>query len=134
MSLSPEEQQIALEEVMDNYKDPQNFGELKDHTFFKHQKNAHCGDVFDLYVKLDSKNVIVDVKFKGEGCAISTASFSMFSEKIKGMKLSDAKKLKDDDIYDMLKIPISPSRINCTMLSLNAFHNGVEHYELSHKK
>ena len=131
--MNQEEQQIALEEVMDNYKDPQNVGTIKDFTFFKHQKNAHCGDVFDLYVKLDTNNVIEDVKFDGEGCAISTASFSMFSEKLKGMKLESAKKLSDNDIYEMLAIPISPSRINCSMLSLNAFQNGVDHYEKTHK-
>jgi len=131
--LSTEEEQIALEEVMDNYKNPQNFGVLKDHTFFKHQKNAHCGDVFDLYVKLNDKKKIIDVKYTGEGCAISTASFSMLSEKLIGMKLKDARKLSDSDMYKIFKIPISPSRINCAMLSLNAFHNGLEHYEFAYK-
>ena len=69
-----EEQEFFLEQLMDNYKNPQNQGKIEDYTFFKHQKNASCGDIFDLYVKIEDGKII-DVKYLGEGCAISTASF-----------------------------------------------------------
>jgi len=125
--LNEEEQQIFLEQLMDNYKNPQNIGEIKDYTFFKHKKNASCGDVFDLFVKLDDRNKkIIDVKYVGDGCAISTASFSLFSQKLKNMNFEDAKKLTDKDIYKMLGIKISPGRINCAMLSINTFLEGVK--------
>lgn len=110
---------------MDNYKNPQNVGKLKDYTFLKYQKNPSCGDEFTIYIKID-KDKITDVKYDGEGCAISTASFSMLSQKLIGMKLIDAKKLTDKNIYEMLGIKISPNRINCAMLSLNAFHNSLK--------
>ncbi|MCA9495683.1 MAG: iron-sulfur cluster assembly scaffold protein [Nanoarchaeota archaeon] len=125
-----EEQNFYLEQLMDNYKNPQNFGELKNYTFFKHQKNASCGDTFDIYVKLDEKNEkIVDVKFKGEGCAISTASMSLLSQELTNMDYTKAKTLTDKDIYDLIGIKITPSRINCALLSLKAFKNGVLEFE-----
>lgn len=124
INMDAEEQQIYLEQLMDNYKNPRNIGELKDYTFFKHQKNASCGDTFDLYLKIEN-GVIVDVKFKGDGCAISTASFSLLSEKLKGMRLEDAKKLTNKDIYALLGIEISAGRVNCAMLSLNTFINAI---------
>ena len=131
--MNEEEQQIYMEQLIDNYKNPQNVGTIKNYTFFKHQKNASCGDTFDLYVKLDENNQeIIDVKFKGEGCAISTASMSLLSEKLIGMLFVDAKKLTDKDIYEMIGIKISPSRINCAMLSINALQKGIEEFE-SHK-
>jgi len=125
-----DEQQIFLEQLMDNYKNPQNIGKIKGYTFFRHQKNASCGDTFDLFVKLDeNKNKIIDVKYTGDGCAISTASFSLLSQKLIGMNFEDAKKLTDKDIYELLGIKISPGRINCAMLSINTFVNGVKDFE-----
>ena len=69
--------EFFMQQLMDNYKNPQNIGKLKDFTFFRHQKNPSCGDTFDLFVKIDSKGIISDVKYSGDGCAISTASFSL---------------------------------------------------------
>lgn len=128
--MEQDEQQMFMEQLMDNYKNPQNIGKILDYTFFKHQKNANCGDTFDLYVKLDNKKEkIVDVKYKGQGCAISTASFSLLSQKLINMNFSEAKKLTDKDIYDMLGVKISPGRINCAMLSINAFKLAVLDFE-----
>ena len=124
----PEEQQMFMEQLMDNYKNPQNKGKLKDYTFFMHQKNTSCGDTFDIYVKL-AKDKIIDVKYEGQGCAISTASFSLLSQKLIGMNFEDAKKLTDKDMYKLIGVPISAGRINCAMLSLNAFQNGVKDHE-----
>ena len=125
-----EEQQIFLEQLMENYKNPQNIGEIKKYTFFKHQKNASCGDTFDIYVKLSKdKRIIENVKYSGTGCAISTASFSLLSQKLIGMKFEDATKLTDKDQYELLGIKISVGRINCAMLSLNAFQNGAKEFK-----
>ena len=128
--MDQEEQQFYMEQLMDNYKNPQNKSVMKDYTFFKKQKNASCGDMFEIYVKIDkNESKIVDVKYEGEGCAISTASFSLFSQKLIGMDFEKAKKLKDKDIYEMLGVTISAGRVNCAMLSLNAFLNGVKDFE-----
>jgi len=121
-----EEQEEYLEQLMDNYKDPQNVGKIEDYTFFKHQKNTSCGDTFDIFVKLNEDNSkIMDVKFEGDGCAISTASCSLLSSKLIGMDFNEAKNLKDKDLYEIIGIKISPGRINCAMLSLNGFLGGA---------
>jgi len=123
-----DEQQLFLEEVMENYKNPRNKGEMKNYTFKQHQKNISCGDVFDLFVKIEN-NKIVDVKYSGEGCAISTASFSMLSQELIQMSVDDAKKINKDFILDMLGIKISAGKMNCAMLSLEALENGLEGME-----
>lgn len=117
---SVEEQQLYMQQLQDNYQNPQNFKKLKDYTLFSHAKNASCGDIFDLYIKLGKENKIEDIGFYGEGCAISTATFSLLTQKIKGMKLEDAKKLSDMDIYKMIGLKVSQGRINCAMLPLSA--------------
>jgi nitrogen fixation NifU-like protein len=61
---------------------------------------------------------IIDVRFSGVGCAISQASASMLTEKVKGMKISDVEKIKTDDIISMLGTTLTPSRIKCATLPL----------------
>lgn len=130
--LSPEEQQIYLEQLMENYRNPHNFGKIDNPTFSHHIKNTSCGDIFDIYVKLSPKqNKIQDVKFFGEGCAISTASMSFLTEKLIGMSFKKSEELSDSDIYDMIGIKISPSRVNCAMLSIKAYKEAVEEFKTS---
>ena len=122
-----EEQQIYMEQLMDNYKNPQNVGVIEDYTYFSNFKNPTCGDKFEIYIKLDNKNKkIENVKFKGDGCAISTASMSLFSQKLIGMNLEDAKKLTNLDVFKILGVKISPGRINCAMISINAFNSAIK--------
>jgi len=96
-------QEIYLEQLKENYLNPKNIGILSDFTFKTHLKNPSCGDLFDLYIKLDVNNKkIIDVKFKGDGCAISTASMSLLSQELIGMDLEDAKKLTEDDVFKLI--------------------------------
>ena len=128
--MDKEEQEMYMEQLMDNYKNPQNIGKIEFYTLFHHYKNPNCGDTFDMYIKLDeAKKKIIDVKYTGEGCAISTASISLFSQELTGMDFEKAKKLTDTFIYEMLGVKISPCRVTCAMLSLNAFKNSVKEFE-----
>src|SRR3990167_2991055 len=73
-----------------------------------------------------NKGKITEASFMGKGCAISQASISMLTEKIKDMPLSEAKNLKKEDILHMLGIPISFVRMKCALLSLKVLQKEVE--------
>ncbi len=118
--------EIYLQELIDNYKNPKNFGKLDDFDYFAHKKNRSCGDEFDLFLKFDDKNKVSKVAFNGQGCAISTASFSIFTEYIKGLTLDELKKLSEDDIFEMLKIEISSGKVNCAILPLGALKKALK--------
>lgn len=104
---------------MELYKSPENYGNLKNPSHEKTETNSSCGDeiTLQLIVK-DGK--IKDVKFQGTGCVMSIVSSSLLTNKIKGMNLKDAQKLAKDDILKLLKIKISPSRLKCVLLPLEA--------------
>ena len=71
------------EVILDHNRNPRNFGELADATRVVAGVNPLCGDKMTLYVKLgDGK--IEDIRFKGTGCAISVASSSLMTERVKG--------------------------------------------------
>lgn len=75
-----------------------------------------------------SNAIITDVRFTGQGCAISTASASMLTDEIKGLTLDQVKTLTRDDVFKMLGVPISPARVKCALLSLKAIKSAVYAY------
>jgi nitrogen fixation NifU-like protein len=71
------------------------------------------------------EGVIEDIRFHGRGCAISQASASLLTERLKGLPLDEAKKITKDDVIGELGIEISPARIKCALLSLKVLKVGA---------
>ena len=71
------------------------------------------------------KGVIEDIRFHGRGCAISQASASLLTERLKGLSLDEAKKINKEDVLGELGIDISPARIKCALLSLKVLKVGA---------
>lgn len=117
------------EQILDHYKNPRNFGKIMNATVHHHEYNPLCGDEVEVYFLIDDDKTIVDVKVYGKGCAISQASASMLTEKVKGKNIEIIKKLTKEDILDMLGIPISPVRLKCALLSLDTFKNAIVIFE-----
>ncbi len=113
-----------MEEILDHYKNPRNFGKIENPDIRFHDSNPLCGDEIEIMIKLNS-NKVKDVKFIAKGCAISIASASMLSEKIKNQDTGFIKNLKNQDIFDMLSINLSPIRVKCALLSLVALKKGI---------
>ena len=116
------------EQILDHYKNPRNFGRIMNATVHHHEYNPLCGDEIEMFLVIEDHR-IADVKINGHGCAISQASASMLSEKVKGKSLEELKKLTKEDILEMLGIPLSPVRLKCALLSLDTFKNAVVIYE-----
>lgn len=83
---------LYQEVILDHYKRPRNFGELTEANRKAEGYNPLCGDRVEVYVKLDN-DVIQDVRFKGSGCAISTASASLMTDSLKGKTIQDMEAL-----------------------------------------
>lgn len=84
--------ELYQEVIFDHNRHPRNFGKLADANRHADGYNPLCGDKLSLYLKIDG-DVIADVRFEGVGCAISTASASLMTERLKGMKVADAEAL-----------------------------------------
>ncbi|MBI5797844.1 SUF system NifU family Fe-S cluster assembly protein [Candidatus Woesearchaeota archaeon] len=120
-----EEQEIYKENILDYYKYPRNKEELHNCSCKHRELNPLCGDEITIYLKIEN-NTITKAAFTGKGCAISQASISMLTEKLEGMKMSQAKDLKKEDIFAMLGIPISLVRMKCALLSLKTLAKALE--------
>lgn len=107
---------IYAEEVMDHYENPRNHGELAgDDVRTARDANASCGDMIQMYVRV-SGGKITEVRWKGIGCAISSASASKLSEYLKGKKLPDLKKLSEEELTQKIGFEVNPGRVKCLTL------------------
>ena len=112
---------LYREEILEHWRNPQNFGEMKKADVVIEQVNPLCGDEVTFYFKIKSGKV-TDVKFTGSGCAISVASASMLSEAIKNKKVGQLKKITGQDVLGLIGGPpdggFPPARLKCVFLPL----------------
>ena len=87
-----EVRELYLEMVTDHAKSPRNRGKADPCDCIGTGNNPLCGDKIVVTVSLDGET-ITDVKFDGEGCAISTASADLMSEVLAGKTIEDARDL-----------------------------------------
>src|SRR5207253_10457617 len=90
----------------------------------REEDSPRCGDVVGMDFRVED-GVISDIRFHGRGCAISQASASLLTERLKGLSLDEAKKINKDDVLGELGIDISPARIKCALLSLKVLKVGA---------
>lgn len=110
---------LYKEEVMDHYEHPRNQGELTgDHIHTDRDSNASCGDMVQYYLKIEDGK-IVEAKWKGIGCAITTASASKLSEYLPGKPVNILQKMSDDALLkEGVGFEVNPGRIKCLMLPI----------------
>lgn len=110
---------IYQEIILEHYRHPRNFGTIPHHTATVNVINAVCGDKMRLDIIMKDEK-IDDIKFSGEGCAIFLASASLLTENSKGKNKKDLIDLTKEDVIQLLGIPLSPNRLKCALLPLEA--------------
>ncbi len=86
---------LYQEIILDHNRRPRNYGPMPDAT---HQADGHnplCGDEVTVFLHLDG-DTISNISFDGQGCAISKASASLMTTRLKGRSLDEANKLLEE--------------------------------------
>lgn len=77
--------------ILERYKSPKHKGKTNPAHRYQKGHNPSCGDTIELTLQLsDAGDKILDVKFEGEGCAISMASADLMAEALKGKTVTEA--------------------------------------------
>ena len=107
--------------ILQHYRSPKNFGPLEGANHTGEENNPLCGDHITIQLKLDAAQArIEDIHFSGDGCAISVASASLLTTRVKGLSLEEAGALKREDVLALVGIPLSPVRVKCALTGFSA--------------
>jgi len=144
MNLELEE--LYQEVILDHSRRPRNFGDLADAAVRVHGDNPACGDEIHLGVKFGADGGLQDIKFTGHGCAISQASASLMTMKLKGKSHAEAMEMfaafhdlvTDEtaeaaetlgDLRLMQGVRKFPQRVKCAMLPWRAVEQALQQSE-----
>ena len=80
--------------ILDHYQNPRNKELVDDDTYyFQNMNNTSCIDEVNIQVKVNDNNVIEDIRFDGEACAMCTSSSSIMVETLIGKTIEEAKNI-----------------------------------------
>src|SRR3972149_9865469 len=111
--------------ILDHWKNPHNFGKLKKPTVEIKEANLLCGDDIELQIVV-KKEKITDVKFSGEGCALSQAGTSILTDILKGKSLAGARSLTEGKFLTTSGWRPNPARLKCALLSFSAWKKALK--------
>ncbi len=144
MPLSDDLRDLYQQVILDHSRNPRNRGEIPPPCRHAHGDNPSCGDEIDVWVRLSDDNCIEDLKFTGQGCAISQASASMMTQKIKGKSQDQATAIREDfrrlvmgdgtpadedslgELILLEGVQKFPQRVKCAMLAWRALEQALE--------
>ena len=129
--------------ILDHNRNPRNYRELPQATKRVEGYNPLCGDHYTIFVDLDG-DVIKDVSFTGNGCAISKSSASVMTTSVKGKRTEEAQKLFDTfhklvtgesaglseaDLGRLAAfsgVSEFPARVKCATLAWHTLHSALQ--------
>ena len=140
--MSTELEELYQEVILDHSRRPRNFGTLPNADVLVHGDNPACGDEIHLGVHFSGDGKLEEIKFSGQGCAISQASASMMTMKLKGKTRVEAAELSRS-FHDLVTTDTSvtskglgdlqllqgvrkfPQRVKCAMLAWRAVEQAL---------
>ena len=139
-------EELYQEVILDHSRRPRNFGELPNASVRVHGDNPSCGDEIHLAMKFDGNGGLEEIRFTGHGCAISQASASLMTTKLKGKSREEVEKImhafhdlvttgKNDapkglgDLQVMRGVRKFPQRVKCAMLPWRAVEQALRKSE-----
>lgn len=127
------------DQIMEQIRNPQNMGEIKDADGVGTAGNPVCGDVMRLFIKVTKKpkngatekqeEYIEDVKFQTLGCGAAIATSSMVTTMIKGKRLSEVEEISNKAVADALG-GLPPIKMHCSVLAADALKKAIEDYRV----
>ncbi len=131
--------------ILDHSRSPRNYKEPEEANRSAEGYNPLCGDQLTVYLVVDDEERVVEIGFKGSGCAISKASASLMTQAVKGKTRAEAEELFakfrgmvtsghdaeiDEEALGKLAVFSGvrefPVRVKCATLAWHTMHSALE--------
>lgn len=128
---------LYTKKVLETFKNPYNYGKIKNADGIGKVGNIVCGDVMWLYVKVGKnakkQEVIKEIKFETFGCVAAISTSSTITDLAKGKTIKEALKIEKDDIIK--KLGGLPSvKYHCSVLAVDALVEAIYDYFMKNKR
>jgi len=128
---------LYTKKVMEHFKNPHNYGEIKNPDGLGKVGNLVCGDVMYLYIKVGKnrkkEEIIKDIKFETFGCVAAISTSSVVTDLAKGKTLEEAIEINNNKIVKSLG-GLPPIKIHCSLLAVDALAEAIYDYLSKNKK
>ena len=142
--MNDELRELYQQVILDHSRKPRNYGALDQPCCHAHGDNPSCGDEIDVYARLGGDGRVEAVGFTGQGCAISQASASMMTKKVRGQSPSTVRAMMEDfrrivtgegvaetgdalgELQLLEGVQHFPQRVKCAMLAWRALDAALE--------
>ena len=110
--------------VLAHFRHPRNRGPIESASASAEGANPLCGDRVRMQLRV-SGDLIVDVGFTADACAICIASASVLTEHVRGLRLRDLAQVTDAWIAEALDGHPPPARARCLRLPLDTLRRAA---------
>ena len=104
--------------IRQRWRKPRYRGDLPDATAVAEDVNPLCGDRVRVAVRV-ADGAVAEARFTGDSCAICTASADVVTELATGRSTADAARLGTDDVLEVLRAEVRPTRMRCVTLPIS---------------
>ncbi len=87
-----------------------------------------CGDTMKIYLQIDDKKIITDVRYEITGCAGAISAAMAAVDLAKGKTVDEALKINDGDVFKVLE-NIPEKKHHCIQLAVKTMHKGILEYK-----
>ena len=119
---------MYTKKVIQHFRNPHNYGKIKNPDGVGKVGNIICGDVMWLYIKIErnkkGEEIIKDVKFETFGCVAAIATSSVITDLAKGKTLSEAFEINKSKVIKSLR-NLPPIKIHCSVLASDALIEAI---------
>ncbi|MFC2005019.1 Fe-S cluster assembly scaffold protein NifU [Chloroflexota bacterium] len=117
---------LYSDKVMEHFMNPRNVGDMENPDGIGHVGNPVCGDIMELYIRVND-GTIIDAKFKTFGCCAAIATSSMVTELVKGKSLEEALEISNKAVVEALG-GLPSIKMHCSVLAEEALKSAIEDY------
>lgn len=136
------DEKLKRDIILEHYQNPVNKGLTESDGYIKiNTRNSSCVDNIDVMVKVEN-GILIDIRFDGEACAISTSATSIMIETLIGKTIDEAEEIMmhyekmlneetyDSDLLGQLNVydtvSKQPSRKKCAFLPFESIKKVIE--------
>lgn len=131
------ENSFYTKKVIERFKNPKNYGKMKDYDGLGKVGNPVCGDILWFYIKIGrnkkGEEVVKDIRFETLGCPAAIATSSVITELAKGKTLEQALEIKREEVINALG-GLPEVKIHCSILGVDALRKAIEDYRTKFRK